>query len=102
MLLVCPRCSGSLPPDARACPRCGLVLTGSTAVAQSAPVEVPATNGHDPYYTVQDAPVEGQTSPAPYVVQAEQPGTGTAPYAPAEPQPSFQVPVRPRSRDNKQ
>lgn len=27
-LIVCPRCRGSVQPDAHACPRCGLVLTG--------------------------------------------------------------------------
>jgi hypothetical protein len=29
-LIVCPRCRGSVQPDAHACPRCGLVLTGLT------------------------------------------------------------------------
>ncbi len=32
-LIVCPRCRGSVQPDAHACPRCGLVLTGVGAEA---------------------------------------------------------------------
>src|SRR6266487_431431 len=35
-LIVCPRCRGSVQPDAHACPRCGLVLTGLGAENPSA------------------------------------------------------------------
>src|SRR5947209_4275270 len=100
MLLVCPRCSGSLPPDARACPRCGLLLSSVPAPQQAEEVAQPVTsNGRDPYYS---APVDETAVPvaasasAEYAPAEEMTGSGTAPYVPAS-APSYQVPVRPRS-----
>jgi hypothetical protein len=98
MLLVCPRCSGSLPPDARACPRCGLVLpTVSAATPPEESLEARPLNGHDPGMSVEDAAVQsGHTTPAAYVEPQEPADSGTAPYSPPQ-QPSFQLPVRPRT-----
>ena len=98
MLLVCPRCSGSLPPDARACPRCGLVLSSVNQPAVEDLTEPKPANGRDPFYSPDESVAVAQTSPAPYVAPGEAAGTGTTPYQPAE-QPSYQLPVRPRSRE---
>lgn len=100
MLLVCPRCSGSLQPDARACPRCGLVLAGNVSLSQSAPPEAPAPNGRESYMP---APVPAapepviETQPVEYVRPPE-PSGGTAPYVPQELTP-YGVPVRPSARE---
>jgi len=99
MLLVCPRCSGSLQPDARACPRCGLVLSTVAEPNTDANVDQMSENGRETYISsyanpepvAETAPVD-YTSPSPV-------GGGTAPYSPPEPS-AYQLPVRPRSRDD--
>ncbi len=108
MLLVCPRCSGSLPPDARACPRCGLILSSVSSVepADDATESRPANGreplslfGQDPFR--QDAEPPMQTQSVGYVPPQYEPATGgTAPYQPAEPlSPSYSLPVRPRASE---
>src|SRR5437773_2691563 len=96
MLLVCPRCSGSLQPDAQACPRCGLVLTN---LASTGPGETPETispNGRDPQYDSYPDP-ETITQRG-YGEQVTGASVGnTAQYGTTEPAP-YQVPVRPSSR----
>ena len=98
MLLVCPRCSGSLQPDARACPRCGLVLTNLAPADSSTASEMISQNGRDSYgdsYPVQETAVQ-----AGYADQAD--GStigGTAPYATVD-ESSYQVPVRPSTRSS--
>jgi hypothetical protein len=93
MLLVCPRCSGSLQPDARACPRCGLVLNNLAQTNTAGASEAVSPNGREPYSDLYSSP---ETS-----VQADQYGqasaSSTSAYAPAEAV-SYQVPVRPSSR----
>jgi hypothetical protein len=96
MLLVCPRCSGSLQPDARACPRCGLVLTNLHPAGTGDTSEVVSPNGREPYTDLYPTPES--------VVQAghvdqfgQAPASATSQYAPQEAV-SYQVPVRPSSR----
>jgi len=75
-LIVCPRCRGAVQPDAQACPRCGLVLTG--LAGQEAPVasRPASTTGYDSRPTVESpardyssngmssgAPTQASTSP---------------------------------------
>src|SRR5438105_4979894 len=55
MLLVCPRCSGSLQPDAHACPRCGLVLTNLSNEVGEAP-QTTSPNGREPYSDLYPTP----------------------------------------------
>jgi len=99
MLLVCPRCSGGLQPDARACPRCGLVLTGLTPSAPQERIEPGGSNGRDSYFAPTPSAVEPQpeTAPVDYSAAAP-PSSGTAPYAPVD-LPSYHVPVRPSTRE---
>src|SRR5437879_6351188 len=96
MLLVCPRCSGSLQPDAQSCPRCGLVLTN---LAPTGPADSPETvspNGRDPRY--ESFPDPATIVQPGYNEQVSGPPVGgTAPYDTAE-SVSYQVPVRPSSR----
>jgi hypothetical protein len=95
MLLVCPRCSGSLQPDAKACPRCGLVLTNFSS-PEAGNADAISPNGREPYRDLYPTPET--VAQAGHVEQVEQsPLSGTAPYMPSE-APSYQVPVRPSSR----
>src|SRR5438093_6652286 len=96
MLLVCPRCSGSLQPDARACPRCGLVLTNLSTEAGGA-TETISPNGREPYSDLYPTP-ETVAQPGHVEQVAYAPGPqGTAEYTPPESS-SFQVPMRPIAR----
>src|SRR5439155_21487147 len=95
MLLVCPRCSGSLQPDARACPRCGLVLTNLSTESGEAP-EAISPNGREPYPDLYPRP-ETVAQPGHVEQVAYAPGPqGTTEYSPPE-SPSYQVPMRPIS-----
>jgi hypothetical protein len=96
MLLVCPRCSGSLQPDARACPRCGLVLTNLHPAGTGDTSEVVSPNGRESYTDLY--PAHETAAQAGHVDQFGQaPASGTSQYAPQEAV-SYQVPVRPSSR----
>jgi hypothetical protein len=96
MLLVCPRCSGSLQPDAPACPRCGLVLTNLAPPDTGDASEAISPNGREPYRDLYPPPET--VAHAGHMEQNEQAlDPGTAQYAPVD-APSYQVPVRPSSR----
>jgi hypothetical protein len=98
MLLVCPRCSGSLQPDARACPRCGLVLSGAASTAAEVQPGLAPANGREFEYVPSPSPEPVvQTSQVEYVSQEAPQSGGTSPYVPAEV--PAQVPVRPRGRN---
>jgi hypothetical protein len=98
MLLVCPRCSGSLQPDARACPRCGLVLTNLSTEAGEA-TDAISPNGREPYPDLYPAPeTVAQPGYVDQVAYAPEP-QGGAEYAPPDAS-SYQVPMRPISRSS--
>ena len=94
MLQTCPRCFGALPPDAKACPRCGLLLSSVTTAEDEASSPT-ASNGREPETPYAESDSVIQTQPVDYSVTPTT-GGGTAPYEPVSPSP-FGVPVRPRS-----
>jgi hypothetical protein len=58
-LIVCPRCRGAVQPDARACPRCGLVLTGLASHDTPPGLAIPdASEGYDARPTVDASAVD--------------------------------------------
>jgi hypothetical protein len=97
MLLTCPRCSGALPPDAHACPRCGLLLSSVTTAEAEQGRDAALPNGREAEIHVNEPDAIVQTQPVDY---SQSPGTvsGTAPYDPIFAPPSS-VPVRPLSSD---
>lgn len=99
MLLVCPRCAGGLQPDARACPRCGLVLAGLAPSAPDERVEPGASNGRDSFFSPAPSSNEPPPETAPVEYASPSPSSGgTAPYVPSD-LPSYHVPVRPSLRE---
>lgn len=105
MLLVCPRCSGSLPPDARACPRCGLLLSSVTPSNEDT-ADSRTVNGREsvsPFGPDSEA-VAQTTQSVGYAPPTQEPvsmGGGVYPTAPYEPavEPLSTLPVRPRASE---
>ncbi|HYP41726.1 MAG TPA: zinc ribbon domain-containing protein [Chloroflexia bacterium] len=63
-LIVCPRCKGSLAPEAKSCPRCGLVLPGASAASKPPPRPASGTPVQ-PAATAVSFPMPPPTRPAP-------------------------------------
>ncbi len=72
-MIVCPRCKGSLAPEAKSCPRCGLVLAGASAASRRPAPGTPTPV--QPAITAVSAPVSRPTRPA----RAEYNPNGNAP-----------------------
>lgn len=92
-LIVCPRCRGSVQPDAHACPRCGLVLAGGEDAASSSAYSAssPVNRGYmgsppDPRAALDATTID-------YGVNGGAPHASGNPYAPVAP-PLPSLPVR--------
>jgi ribosomal protein L40E len=90
-MLVCPRCRGTLQPDARACPRCGLVLDGLQLDIGNDKQEGASYSPTDEYSGTADA------RPITYAVDTGQSRGGTLPYDPTS-APVYAQPVRGRQQ----
>lgn len=86
-LIVCPRCKGSLAPEAKSCPRCGLVLPGASAASKPAPRPTIPTQ---PAAT----PVSPLTRPAPPEYNPN--GNAPSPARPYQPEDVSTAPAQTR------